>query len=484
MNSAVVAERLLSLYFVNKSSYIEQYKNKKGEVKYTQHKRKITVDDLIDHVEHRRTLGVVTDPTTGLTNFMAFDVDTKDNAYDDTLALLELLVNFYGINKEYVTASFSGNKGYHVELFFDEAIQWRALEPFYEEVLLKLDKTKKEVELRPTANGLKLPLSTHRKTDNLSLISRFNNNFTALKLLNQAESVKYLLNVKRINLDEFKELVLDEVDTFTIEQSKATETIEVTDNMNFSGRLEGDQLEEIKTVLAENRLIYPGSRNSMTWRLPVFLKQMGYSYEESETITLNVLTNTYENYEGFIDKDTSYDKVVKEVVRLNKQAFEKNYVIKDSLNDVAIYKSEVNQILELKKLPLKKMLLSLLSQSKRYAGDDGVFFTSYSTLTKMGNAQDRTNLKKYIDELEKLGLIEVVSSNVIDEVRSKAEGRVISKPNKYKVKLNAPVTDDDKQELVLSGNQVNLEIVLNYFYTKQELKKALPRGQFNSLVGG
>ena len=50
MNSAVVAERLLSLYFVNRSSYIEQYKNKKGEVKYTQHKRKITVDDLIDHV--------------------------------------------------------------------------------------------------------------------------------------------------------------------------------------------------------------------------------------------------------------------------------------------------------------------------------------------------------------------------------------------------------------------------------------------------
>ena len=85
MNSAIVAERLLALYFVNRSSYIEQYKNKKGEVKYTQHKRKITVDDLIDHVEHRRTLGVVTDPTTGLTNFMAFDVDTKDKAYDDTL---------------------------------------------------------------------------------------------------------------------------------------------------------------------------------------------------------------------------------------------------------------------------------------------------------------------------------------------------------------------------------------------------------------
>src|SRR5699024_1888135 len=159
--------------------------------------------------------------------------------------------------KDYITVSFSGSKGYHVELFFDEAIQWQALEPFYKEVLLKLGKTKKEIELRPTGNGLKLPLSTHRKTDNLSLISRFNNNFTGLILLNQEESVKYLLNVKRINLDEFKELVLDEVDTFTIEQSKATETIEITDNMNFSGRLEGDQLEELETIVEENRLIYP-----------------------------------------------------------------------------------------------------------------------------------------------------------------------------------------------------------------------------------
>ena len=481
MNSAVVAERLLSLYFVNKSSYIEQYKNKKGEVKYTQHKRKITIDDLIDHVEHRRTLGVITDPTTGLTNFMAFDVDTKDNAYDDTLALLELLVNFYGINKEYVTASFSGNKGYHVELFFDEAIQWRALEPFYEEVLLKLDKTKKEVELRPTANGLKLPLSTHRKTDNLSLISRFNNNFTGLEQLNQEESVKYLLNVKRINLDEFKELVLDEVDTFTIEQSKATETIEVTDNMNFSGRLEGDQLEEIKTVLAENRLIYPGSRNRMTWILPVFLKQNGCSCEESEKITLSVLTNTYDNYEGFIDKGTSRDKVVKEVIRLNKQAFEKNYVIKDALNDVAIYKSDIKQILEIKRLPLKKMALSMLIMSKRYAGDDGVFYASYSTLVKMGNVDKNGTLKKYMEELEQLGLLEIVSSNVIDTVRTKAEKQIIKKPNQYKVHFAEPVTDDDKQELVLSGSQVTLQTVLNYFYSEKELRKALPRRQFESI---
>ena len=481
MNSAIIAGRLLELYFVNQSSYIEQYKNKKGEVKYTHHKRKITLDDLVDHVEQRRTLGVVTDPTTGLTNFMAFDVDTKDKAYDDTLELLELLVNFYGIDKEYVTVSFSGNKGYHVELFFDEAIQWQALEPFYEEVLLKLDKTKKEIELRPTANGLKLPLGTHRKTDNLSLISIFNDNFTALKLLNQVQSVNYLMNIKRIDLNDFKEFVLDEVDTFTIEQSKASQTIEITNDMNFSGRLEGDQLEEIKTVLAEKRLIYPGSRNRMTWLLPVFLKQMGYSYEESETITLNVLTNTYENYEGFIDKDTSYDKVVKEVVRLNKQAFEKNYVIKDSLNDVAVYKSDIKQILEIKKLPLKKMALSMLILSKRYAGDDGVFYASYSTLTKMGNAQDRTTLKKYMQELEKLGLLEIVSSNVIDEVRSKAEGRVISKPNQYRVHFAEPETDDDKQELVLSGQQVNLQIVLNYFYSEKELRKALPRRQFESI---
>ena len=481
MNSAIVAERLLSLYFVNKSSYIEQYKDKQGRVKYTHHKRRITLDDMIAHVEHKRTLGVVVDKTTGLTNFMAFDVDTKDNAYDDTLELVELLVTYYGIDQQFIYVSNSGNKGYHVELFFDEAIQWQALEPFYLEVIEKLGKTKKEVELRPTANGLKLPLSVHRKTGNLSLISLVNYNFTALILLNQEQSVKRLLNAKQIDLDEFKELVLDEVDTFTIEQSKATETIEVTDNMNFSGRLEGDQLEEIKTVLAENRLIYPGSRNRMTWLLPVFLKQMGYSYEESEKVTLNVLTNTYNNYDGFIDKDTSYDKVVKEVVRLNKQAFEKNYVIKDSLNDVAIYKSDIKRILEIKKLPLKKMLLSLLVQSKRYADDDGVFYASYSTLEKMGNGQSRARALKYILELENLGLVEVVSRNEIDTARSKAEGRVISKPNKYKVHFAEPETDDDKQELVLSGQQVTLQIVLNYFYNEKELRKALPRRQFESI---
>ena len=481
MNSAVTAERLLELYFVNRSSYIEQYKNKKGEVNYTHHKRKITLDDMIDHVEQRRTLGVVTDPTTGLTNFMAFDVDTKDNAYDDTLELLELLVNYYGIDKDYITVSFSGHKGYHVELFFDEAIQWQALEPFYLEVIEKLGKTKKEVELRPSANGLKLPLSIHRETSNLSLLCLFTSDFTGLILLNQEESVNRLLNAKQIDLDEFKEFVLDEVDTFTIEQSKATETIEITNDMNFSGRLEGDQVAELESVLEENRLIYPDSRNRISWLLPVYLKQMGYSYEESEKVTLNVLTNTYENYEGFIDKDTSYDKVVKEVIRLNKQAFDKNYVIKDALNDVAIYKSDIKRILEIKRLPLKKMALSMLILSKRYAGDDGVFYATYSTLIKMGNVDKNGTLKKYMQELEQLGLLEIVSSNVIDTVRSKAEKQIIKKPNQYRVHFAEPVTDDDKQELVLSGNQVDLQIVLNYFYTEKELRKALPRRQFESI---
>ena len=481
MNSAIVAERLLKLYFVNKSSYIEQYKDKQGRVKYTHHKRRITLDDMIAHVEHKRTLGVVVDKTTGLTNFMAFDVDTQDNAYDDTLELVELLVTYYGIDQQFIYVSNSGSKGYHVELFFNEAIQWQALEPFYLEVINKLGKTKKEVELRPTANGLKLPLSINRKTSNLSLLCLFTSDFTGLILLNQEESVKRLLNAKQIDLDEFKEFVLDEVDTFTIEQSKATQTIEVTSDMNFSGRLEGDQVEEIKAVLAENRLIYPNSRNRMTWLLPVFLKQMGYSYEESEKVTLNVLTNTYENYEGFIDKDTSYDKVVKEVVRLNKQAFEKNYVIKDALNDVAIYKSDIKQILEIKRLPLKKMALSMLILSKRYAGEDNVFYASYSTLIKMGNVDKNGTLKKYMQELEQLGLLEIVSSNVIDTVRSKAENQVIKKPNQYKVHFAEPVTDDDKQELVLSGSQVTLQTVLNYFYSEKELRKALPRRQFESI---
>ena len=481
MNSAVIAERLLSLYFVNRSSYIEQYRNKRGEVKYTHHKRKITVNDLIDHVEHRRTLGAITDPTTGLTNFISFDVDTKDKAYDDTLELVELLVTYYGIDQQFIYVSNSGHKGYHVELFFDEAIQWQALEPFYLEVINKLGKTKKEVELRPTANGLKLPLSINRKTSNLSLLCLFTSDFTGLILLNQEESVKRLLNAKQIDLNDFKEFVLDEVDTFTIEQSKATETIEVTTDMNFSGRLEGDQVDELESVLEENRLIYPDSRNRISWLLPVYLKQKGYSYEESENVTLSVLTNTYNNYEGFISKDTSYDKVVKEVIRLNKQAFDKNYVIKDALNDVAIYKSDIKQILEIKNLPLKKMALSMLVLSKRYAGEDGVFYASYSTLIKMGNADRTGTLKKYMQELEKLGLLEIVSSNVIDTVRTKAEKQIIKKPNQYRVHFAEPVTDDDKQELVLSGSQVDLQIVLNYFYTEKELRKALPRRQFESI---
>lgn len=59
---------------------------------------------------------------------------------------------------------------------------------------------------------------------------------------------------------------------------------------------------------------------------------------------------------------------------------------------------------------------------------------AYSTMSDYGNAANRSTLRKYIHQLEELGRVEVVSSNVIDLTRSEVEGRAHHKPNIYRIK--------------------------------------------------
>lgn len=77
-----------------------------------------------------------------------------------------------------------------------------------------------------------------------------------------------------------------------------------------------------------------------------------------------------------------------------------------------------------KELHLKQLLLSLLIQSKRYADEQGSFYTSYSTIEKYGNfsiGSNRSRILKYLMKLEQKGYIEIVQRNQVDMVRTKAE---------------------------------------------------------------
>lgn len=488
-----VAIKLKELYVDYPNKYLEQYKDSRGEAKYRTIKaykpgNKLDEPALIEHLRGNKTYGILLDPKTNLTRFMTFDVDIEGNdrlAKEVTQDIVTLLVQYYGIPREEIHISYSGVKGYHIDLFFDKSVDFSVLVPFYEEVLEKLRIKKESVELRPTRQGVKIPLSLHKKN---SKFCSYIKNYRTLELLSQEEALEYVMNITPMSFEDFEEFVLNDIEednekkkSFSIAKEKATDLITVADEVTLSGRITGDQRRELTEVALKGRLTFPGSRNRVSWLLPIFYKEQGYPVEDAIDFTQNVISNTFENYRSYIDKDTKLNFALSEVERLAKQAYEKDYHLTDSKRDVEFTKKEVLELLEVRELHLKKLLFSLMVQSKRYADNEGVFYTAYSTLEKMGNAKDRTKVLKYLLTLQERKLLRIVSRGETDEIRTKAEGRLISKPNQYKVLIAEPETEEEKSTLLIRDDEgLTMQKVVQLFIPEQEAKEKLPRKQWEN----
>lgn len=97
--------------------------------------------------------------------FICFDVD---HSSWETVAALINAIEEWGIPRDLIYPSYSGNKGYHVEVFFDKPVSLGMLESCYEQVLKIAGMSKSLVEFRPThTRSIKLPLSVHPKTGSI-----------------------------------------------------------------------------------------------------------------------------------------------------------------------------------------------------------------------------------------------------------------------------------------------------------------------------
>lgn len=483
-------KQINQLYILNRNrmSYLKQKPNGAGYTTFKAKKNdkdKYSVPPLIDafiekHLQKKETYGIILGAG-GLTKFLTFDVDIEgspEEAREVTRELYRTLTEYYGLDEKEVHISFSGKKGYHVDLFFDKAVPYYSLLPLYEEILLKMDETKNRIEFRPSNQGVKLPLGINQATGNYCYF------VDPVTFEPMNDSIEYLLGIEQMNYNDFKEFVLDEVvfeikepepTEFTLEQHQGEEFESLINQMNLEGKSLDEIEQELVDVLTAGRLNFPNTRHRLSFLLPVFFNTQGVAQEEAEKQTMQVLVNTYENHPGFIDKATSKEKVMSEVKRLTKITYEKGYVLNDKTRSVQISKDEILQVLQVKKWHLKKLLLSLLIHSKRHAKEDGSFYMAYSVMTRMGNDTKRARLLQYLEELEALEQVEIVSRGVIDLAASRARSQVYYESNKYKVKVQS---SKDSPTITLSATDVSLEEVIAELFPKEEAKKILPKAQF------
>ena len=118
---------------------------------------------LFSHLRQRYAVAVFAGSRAS--KFICFDVD--DGAAETVRAIIDCLTAL-GFPQDRIYVSFSGGKGYHVELFFDKLVYTNRLYALYSMVICQANLDPRKVEFRPLpGNAIKLPLSIHGKTGNV-----------------------------------------------------------------------------------------------------------------------------------------------------------------------------------------------------------------------------------------------------------------------------------------------------------------------------
>lgn len=486
----LIIQKLNELYIMTRHKYLSMYFDKDDLPKWSTIKySKLTDSTLLKHLSTETTVGVFSGKE--LTKFICFDIDTPSLEYSKQLyqLLLFTLTEDFNIPLKNIVASFSGKKGYHLEIFFSQALSVLLVESFHKAVLDYINLQTViygDIEFRPSyTQGVKLPLSIHKETGNFC-------NYVDNQTLEAINDPKYILSIEQLDVDVFKTRVLDSMNCsiyddnfFVLENFKAEQTEELLHEVKPYIKLDENFKEEMVLILEENKLMRNSSRNNTTFNLAIYLKNSGETLIESESIITSVMTNTWENHRGLISKETEYIFMLKEIKRINKYVYSKSYETQNK-KSYKLYKEEILKILEIPTKPLRKLMFSLYLQSKKYAKKDGTFYMAYSVIGSMGNCKTPSVVLKHLLLLENTGYIEIVQRNKTNKSMTHELNRgketnfgKISETNIYKVTLCVEnIKESDTYLEVGLDEDITLVDAVLHLLDEKEVKEKLPDKQF------
>lgn len=200
MSENSVVERLVDLYISYRKKYVIGGKFG-GNASYIVPKKKDGSTKPLGnwviqkHLEGENSLAVFAGEKAS--KFMTFDVDDGD---PETVGKVVAGLAELGIDPERVYPSFSGRKGYHVEIFFNGFVATELAERVYGQVIRSQNLDPRKVEFRPTnKQAIKLPLGVHYKTGNRCW-------FCERESLAPIERFDFIFEIKKVDAKWFAEM--------------------------------------------------------------------------------------------------------------------------------------------------------------------------------------------------------------------------------------------------------------------------------------
>ena len=153
---------------------------------------KLTNRVVCQHVNRQIAISVFAGACSS--KFICFDVDYPEPAV--VKKLIEIIAG-YGVPRDLIYVSTSGDKGYHVEIFFDGLVYTEQLRKFYDCVCADGDFDPHKIEFRPTSGqAIKLPLSMHCKTRRVCW-------YLDQETLQPIEDPAYVLQIQKMAMADF-----------------------------------------------------------------------------------------------------------------------------------------------------------------------------------------------------------------------------------------------------------------------------------------
>ena len=474
-NGIEIAQTIGKLYVTYRKRFIEQYYNKeKDEVTYKENKFTLNDSMILKHLTQQTTIGIFSGSI--ITSFMCFDVDIKDPflckwAVDKIVDALQNI----GIAGKYIHISISGNKGYHIDVFFDEPIYVSDVYKIYQIILDNTDLRKVsygKIEIRPdkTSNGktlgMKLPLGIHLETKNICWFCDYDKGLAPIKDYN------YVLSIEPMPKQILLDILEKEADILiTPEQQDKIEAItdkhkplpEYKNNVD-----EKFTIEQIENIIT-NGLTITGSRHNAMFNIIKYYKHLGVSKDDNRDFIIQWMEQ-----QDKTTYTTKWDAILLDIDEMIEYIYSHNcsFVLKNV--DIDVSMEEIMEIIKIKGKNDRLVLYSLLIHSKRYAIKSGVFYMSYAQMMKVTGIKSRTTLVKIIKQLEESKLITVTRGET-PTFNSKLN-KPVSETNRYVVNLlcsNVEI-EDGKLFKICDKNCIEcFNSCMCYMFTNKELKVML-----------
>ncbi|MEK4508752.1 TOTE conflict system archaeo-eukaryotic primase domain-containing protein [Paenibacillus sp. FSL K6-2524] len=278
-----VIKKLSDLYLVQRGKYLSQSKKGKwrhvvaGQVNQYTKKKDIRLSDwhLENHLNGNFTIGTFAGDFGSI--FMSFDIDFHDNQMAKWITYkIAYTLNSFGIDHH---INYSGSKGYHIDIFFEDKITVEHARKFFDYVIEKSDvkqHTQGQVEFRVSEKqGIKLPLGIHQVTKSYCGFCLVE---TGLNVMNKKLSEEYLLTINQIPSRQVLDVI--EIAESELEHINTKQFIESQDAISSFVPLANHEQSEDYSISRAQKLLteglqIQGSRHNSTLLICMYLKYCG-----------------------------------------------------------------------------------------------------------------------------------------------------------------------------------------------------------------